>query len=398
MLDSGVPITYFLQCSRDTLPRPLLRMPEGVNTPRPAPCASGGPFFAPTYLARMTNASTHKRIIDSQFRPAAWLKNRHAQTIYPSLPWAGAPSPELRREHIELPDGDLTVVDWLADSGDTDSNSPTLIVLHGLEGSAESSYARSLMQTAADRGWRAAVLHFRDCGDYRNRLPRRYHAGETSDIRFFLERLRTEGQQGPILAAGYSLGGNVLLKYLGENGVSTPLDAAAAVSVPLNLHESSRALSQGFSRFYQRHLLKRMKKAVNRKFDQYTASFDWQRAMGANTFAEFDDAVTAPLHGFSGKDEYYDRCSSAGFLRNIQRPTLIINALDDPFMTPDIIPDEDQLSDCVTLEVSQHGGHVGFIDGGTPWRPQYYLPTRIADFLASQIADLSETGHAMPGL
>ncbi len=346
----------------------------------------------------MTDASTTKRIIRSQFRPAGWLKNGHAQTIYPSLPWAGAPRPRLRRENIELPDGDLTVVDWLTDNADTDPGSPTLIVLHGLEGSAESSYARMLLQAAADRGWRAAVLHFRDCGDYRNRLPRRYHAGETSDIRFFLERLRTEGHQGPMMAAGYSLGGNVLLKYLGENGISTPLHAAAAVSVPLNLQRSADALSQGFSKIYQRHLLKRMKKAVSRKFDQYTAAFDWQRAMDAKTFAEFDDAVTAPLHGFSGKDEYYDRCSSAGYLVEIQRPTLIINSLDDPFMTPDIIPDENQLSDCVTLEVSEHGGHVGFIAGGTPWRPEYYLPKRITDYLASQISAQTVAGHALPGL
>lgn len=346
----------------------------------------------------MTDAPTDKRIIASQFRPAGWLKNRHAQTVYPSFPWAGAPRPKLRRENIELPDGDLTVVDWLTDTADADPNSPTLIVLHGLEGSAESSYARMLLQAAADRRWRAAVLHFRDCGDYRNRLPRRYHAGETSDIRFFLERLRTEGHQGPMMAAGYSLGGNVLLKYLGENGVSTPLHAAAAVSAPLNLHRSAEALSQGFSRIYQRHLLRRMKKAVSRKFDQYTAAFDWQRAMEAKTFAEFDDAVTAPLHGFSGKDEYYDRCSSAAFLKDIRRPTLIINSLDDPFMTPDVIPAEDQLSDCVTLEVSEHGGHVGFISGGTPWRPEYYLPKRITDYLASQITESQESGHALPGL
>ena len=163
----------------------------------------------------MTDTPSDKRIIASQFRPAAWLKNAHAQTIYPSLPWSGAPRLNLRRENIELPDGDVTVVDWLTDPTGDDSNSPTLIVLHGLEGSAESSYARLLLQAAADRGWRAAVLHFRDCGDYRNRLPRRYHAGETNDIRFFLERLRTEGHQGPMMAAGYSLGGNVLLKYLG---------------------------------------------------------------------------------------------------------------------------------------------------------------------------------------
>lgn len=346
----------------------------------------------------MTEAPKNRRLLISRFRPAGWLKNRHAQTIFPSLPWSGAPWPELRCENIELPDGDITVVDWLADSTDPAPHSPTLIVLHGLEGSAESSYARMLLQAAGDRGWRAAVLHFRDCGDYRNRLPRRYHAGETNDIRFFLQRLRTEGHEGPIMAAGYSLGGNVLLKYLGENGLSTPLHAAAAVSVPLNLHISAEALTQGFSKIYQRYLLKRMKSAVSRKFDQYTAAFDWQRAMAAKTFAEFDDAVTAPLHGFSGKDEYYDRCSSVGFLKQIQRPTLIINSLDDPFMSPELIPHEAQLSDCVTLEVSEHGGHVGFVSGGTPWRPEYYLPRRITEFLASQIKEPQESAHALPGL
>jgi predicted alpha/beta-fold hydrolase len=363
------------------------------------PLRKRGAFFIQLRVWQvMTGTSKDKRITTSHFRPARWLRNRHAQTIYPSLPWAGAPHPNLRSETIELPDGDRTVVDWLDAPPDAGPNAPTLIVLHGLEGSAESSYARMLLQTAANLGWRAAVLHFRDCGDYRNILPRRYHAGETNDIRFFLERLRTEGHQGPMMAAGYSLGGNVLLKYLGENGISTPLHAAAAVSVPLDLHLSAEALTKGFSKIYQRHLLKRMKNAVSRKFDKYTAAFDWQRAMNAKTFADFDDAVTAPLHGFSGKDEYYDRCSSVGFLREIQRPTLIINSLDDPFMSPDIIPDESLLSDSVTLEVSEHGGHVGFISGGTPWRPEYYLPTRITEFLAAQIEEPDESGHALPAM
>ena len=346
----------------------------------------------------MTIETTDHRIIRSEFRPARWLKHRHLQTIFPSLPWAWRKRTPLRREVLNLPDGDDTAVDWLQDTDQLPNSAPLLVVLHGLEGSAESSYARMIKHAAYERGWRSCVLHSRDCGDYRNRLPRRYHAGETNDIRFFLERLRTEGHEGPIMAAGYSLGGNVLLKYLGENGVSTPLHAAAAVSVPLDLQISSNAITQGFSRIYQRHLLKRMKNAVRRKFDQYTAAFDWHRAMDAETFAEFDDAVTAPLHGFSGKDEYYDRCSSKSYLKQIQRPTLIINSLDDPFMTPEMIPDEEQLSDCVTLEVSEHGGHVGFISGGMPWRPEYYLPKRITDFLASHITEPQEAGHAMPGL
>ena len=346
----------------------------------------------------MTQDSPENRIFASQFKPAWWLSNRHAQTFYPALPWSGVPQVELESEVLELPDGDTTVVDWMVGGPEAGTGAPLLIILHGLEGSAHSAYARSLLHAATDIGWRAAVLHFRDCGDYRNRLPRRYHAGETNDIRYFVESLRIAGHDGPMMAAGFSLGGSVLLKYLGENGVSTPLDAAVSVSVPLNLHDSAAALSVGFSNIYQYHLLKRMKKAIRRKFDQYTAAFDWHRTMNARTFAEFDDAVTAPLHGFSGKDEYYDRCSSVDFLADIRRPTLVINALDDPFMTPAAIPEEDRLSEDVQIEVCSGGGHVGFISGGLPWRPEYYLPKRIIGFLDSRISESTQDGRPLPGM
>ena len=338
------------------------------------------------------------RIFSSQFKPAWWLNNRHAQTIFPSLPWSGTPAVKLESEALELPDGDVTRVDWMAGEPAADTGAPLLIILHGMEGSANSSYARSLLHAAAQLGWRAAVLHFRDCGDYRNRLPRRYHAGETNDIRYFVESLRTAGHEGPMMAAGFSLGGSVLLKYLGENGVSTPLQAAAAICVPLDLHDSARALSKGFSKIYQYNLLRHMKKALRRKFDRYTAAFDWHRTMNARSFAEFDDAVTAPLHGFSGKDEYYDRCSSVNFLAAIRRPTLIINALDDPFMTPAAIPGEERLSEDVRIEISRVGGHVGFVGGGLPWRPEYYLPSRIIGFLQSHIGDATRDGRPLPGM
>ncbi len=322
-----------------------------------------------------------KRIVRSQFRPARWLRNRHAQTIYPSVPWASPERLTLRREVLKLPDGDETAVDWVVETEGTPKSAPLLIILHGLEGSAESTYARMLMQAAAARQWRCCVLHFRDCGDYRNVLPRRYHAGETNDMRYFVAKLERDGQFGPMVAAGYSLGGNVLLKYLGESGAGCPLNGAAAVCVPLDLHACAEALNKGISKGYQRYLLKRMKQSVTRKFDRHTAAFDWDKAMAAKTFAEFDDAVTAPLHGFAHKDDYYDRCSSLRFLKHIERPTLIVNALDDPFMTPDVIPEPEALSDDVTLEVSEHGGHVGFIEGGPPWRPRFYLPDRLIGFL-----------------
>ena len=329
-------------------------------------------------------------IIDSEFTPARWLKNRHGQTIYASLPWAWRSRPELRRQQLDLPDGDITAVDWLVAGDALPGTAPLLVILHGLEGSADSSYARMLMDAALAKGWRSCVLHFRDCGDYRNRLPRRYHAGETNDLQYFLETLQETPESaensGPVVAVGYSLGGNVLLKYLGEAGDDTLLRAATAVCVPLDLHECANALDLGFSRLYQRYLLKRMKASVTRKFDAHTAAFDWGKAMSARTFAEFDDWVTAPLHGFKNMQDYYDRCSSVHFLKDIERPTLIINALDDPFMTRDVIPADDKLSEYVILEVAQAGGHVGFIDGGTPWRPSYYLPGRIIGFLEPQVA------------
>jgi predicted alpha/beta-fold hydrolase len=346
-----------------------------------------------------SKTTDHKRIRPSGFRPARWLRNRHLQTIYPSLPIPGVPRPPLVRETLELPDGDVTAVDWLTNAPRTSETSPLLVVLHGLESSAQSSYARQLLHAASRHGWRASVLHFRDCGDYRNRLPRRYHAGETDDLRYFLRKLKTEGHRGPLLAAGFSLGGNVLLKYLGENGDDTPLVAAAAISVPLKLRSSAEALTKGFSRIYQRYLINRMKRSVRRKFNRHTAAFDWDRGMRATTFAEFDDAVTAPLHGFASKDDYYDRCSSVSFLGTIARPTLILNALDDPFMAPDIFPDETSLSEFVTLEISENGGHVGFIHGGTPWRPQFYVPQRIIDFLEPHVAaGTLEDAGAIPGL
>ena len=346
----------------------------------------------------MTDLAEHGKVIRSEFRAASWLGNRHLQTLYPPFRGRQAPRPELTRRMLELPDGDVTAVDWLADSPEITDETPLLVILHGLEGSAESTYARHLLQAAADHGWHAAVLHFRDCGDYRNVLPRRYHAGETNDLRYFVNKLRTEGQEGPIVAAGFSLGGNVLLKYLGEEGPTTPLHAATAVSVPLDLGICSEALTHGFSKLYQTLLLKRMKNAVARKFDLHTAAFDWARAMGATTFAEFDDAVTAPLHGFSGKDEYYAKCSSIHFLKDIDRPTLIINSRDDPFMLPKMLPEADQLSEQVTLEISERGGHVGFVAGGTPWNPQFYLPTRIIDFLQAEISKAEAETHALPGM
>lgn len=328
----------------------------------------------------MTIEPDDQRIVSSRFQAPRWLRNRHAQTMFTSLPWAFRWRPRLKRETLDLPDGDVTAIDWVEAPENIPDSAPLLVILHGLESSSASPYARMLMQAASARGWRSCVLHFRDCGDYRNRLPRRYHAGETNDLRHFLRYLVRRGETAPIFAAGYSLGGNVLLKYLGESRDDTPLAAAAAVCVPLDLHQCAEALNIGFSKIYQRYLLRNMKRSMVRKFDRHTAAFDWERAMRAQTFAEFDDAVTAPLHGFTGMQDYYDRCSSVHYLKSISVPTLIVNARDDPFMSPAVLPSSDRLSESVCLEIAETGGHVGFVEGGSPWRPTYYLPPRLIGF------------------
>ncbi|MEN7342512.1 MAG: hydrolase [Pseudomonadota bacterium] len=323
-------------------------------------------------------------IRESAFRPAPGLGNRHLQTLLPALGLVPTPTPKTRREILALPDGDSLALDWL-DTNAEDA-APLLMVLHGLEGSSESSYARCLLDVAQQRGWRALVMHFRDCGDHRNRLARRYHAGETGDLAFVADRLRERYPDNRQMFAGFSLGGNVLLKYLGENREGAHCDAAVAVSVPFLLQEASDAISQGFSKLYQWHLMRNMKRALREKFAPESAPFAYEAALRTTTFEEFDNLVTAPLHGFADKDEYYRKSSSRQFLIDIAKPTLVLHAVDDPFMTTTMIPEPHELSDQVLLELSRHGGHVGFITGNRMRERRYWLPERIGAFFEEQLS------------
>jgi len=312
------------------------------------------------------------------FRPPRWLTNRHAQTLFTSSPLCRPPTPRWRREIVELPDGDFAEAHWHESPADeADEVGVTLVLLHGLEGSSDATYARMMAVAAAERGWRLVVLHARDCGEHRNRLPRRYHAGETADLRYFMQGLAADGGNGRFIAAGYSLGGNMLLKYLGEEAEQSPFTAAAAVSVPFDLQDSADALNRGFSRFYRWYLLRRMKAAMRRKFSATTAPFDWQAALRARDFVTFDDIVTAPLHGFRDAAHYYDECSSGRYLGRIRTPTLVLNAKDDPFMSPAVTPAAADLPDPVRLEITDSGGHIGFVAGPVPWKPSYWMPGRL---------------------
>lgn len=317
------------------------------------------------------------------FDPPRWLRGCHIQTLLPSTGLIRSPKINYRREVHTLADGDKVAVDWLDLPINTDA--PLVIILHGLEGSSDGSYSRSLVHACAEAGWNAAVLHFRDCGGYPNIKPRRYHAGETADIDHFLTAVRTRFQGLPIAVVGYSLGGNALLKYLGEHGAPATLDAAVAVSVPFELQGASDSISTGFSTLYQWHLMRNMKRSLIHKFGQTNTPFDLQAALECRTFEAFDDLVTAPMHGFRDKDDYYGRCSSRQFIPRIETQTRIIHALDDPFTTPSMIPVESELGPGVSVDLPAHGGHVGFIELADG-RLRFWLPARILDFLSAVLS------------
>lgn len=308
--------------------------------------------------------------------PAWWLPGPHFQTIWPSLV-RRRPALNLRRQRLELPDGDF--ID-LSRNGPEDA--PRLLILHGLEGNLTSHYATGLLHALAQSGFQGILMHFRNCGDEPNRLARSYHSGETGDLQCVLEHLAEERGRPVRAAIGVSLGGNVLLKWLGEQGEQTLLERAVAVSVPFLLDQAAERMERGLSRLYQNHLLKRMRASYRRKLDLIPPPLrvDPERI---HTFREFDEQITAPLHGFAGADDYYRRSSSRQFLGRIRTPTLILQARDDPFMWPQTIPKESELAPAVTLELSEHGGHVGFVAGAVPWQARYWMEERIIGFVNS---------------
>ncbi len=318
--------------------------------------------------------------LDSPFHAPWWLRGPHAQTL-----WASGlrrtPQPDLRRERLELPDGDFLDLDWV-DGGE----GPVVLLLHGLEGSVESNYAAGLLAELQRRGHTAVLMHFRGCSGEPNRLERGYHSGETGDLAHMVDLLIERFPGRPVGVVGYSLGGNVLLKWLGESGGAAPISAAVAVSVPFLLGSVADRLEVGFSRLYQWVLLRRMRTNLQRKVGRMSLPVGPLDIESLTTFRRFDDAVTAPLHGFDGVEDYYRRCSSRQFLDRIVTPTLILHATDDPFMTCDVVPDEDELGPGVALELSENGGHVGFVTGKWPWSAHYWLETRIPDFLDERLA------------
>ncbi|ARY99558.1 putative hydrolase [Yersinia ruckeri] len=315
------------------------------------------------------------------FRPLVGASNPHLQTLLPRL---------VRRrvrlqpywQRLELPDGDFVDLAW-SENPAFAQDKPRVALFHGLEGNFYSPYAHGLLHACQEQGWLAVVMHFRGCSGEPNRKSRIYHSGETEDARFFLQWLRNHYGRVPTAAIGVSLGGNMLACYLAQHGENSLLDAAVVVSAPLMLEPCADRLEQGLSRIYQRYLLGQLKLNATRKLLSYPGSLplDLSQLKNLRRIRDFDDVITAKVHGFTDALDYYQRCSALPLLPQICTPLLIIHAKDDPFMTPDVIPDPAVLPANIEYQLTEHGGHVGFV-GGSIKQPQMWLEQRIPTWLS----------------
>lgn len=328
-------------------------------------------------------AAEHWRVmgqgITSSYRAPWWLKSPHLQTILPTL-IRKRPRLDFTWERLELKDGDFIDLAWYPRP-----HAPLVLMMHGLEGSLNSHYAPTLVQALHLAGFSVVFMLLRGRGLEPNRLAKSYHSGASADLAEVLTQLKAR-QQMPAAVIGVSLSANLLLKYLGETGAKTGLKAAVAISAPFQLAVCSKKLEHGFARVYGQHLLKQLKASYHTKFQHLPEPrpIDLE---ALETIYQFDDQVTAPLNNFVNAADYYQRSSCAQFLGQIQTPTLIIHALDDPFMRPSIVPSVAQTSASVSLEITEHGGHVGFMMGSTPWNLRYWLDERVPAWLRSQLLE-----------
>ncbi len=315
---------------------------------------------------------------DGRFEASWWLPGGHGQTLWPVL--TRRVPLDVRSERLELPDGDFVRLDWV------DSGGPTVIVLPGLQGDLGSAYVRGLLRACQALGWRGVLLNYRGRVEP-NRLRHSYHCGMTCDLDYLVHHLAEREPQSPIGVVGFSVGANICLKWLGEcgqRGQSLPVAAAVGVSAPFNLGAVAKKIERGFSRIYQWYLLRSLRRDVARKMealgDDWGLTRDELRRL--NTFFKFDDRISGPWNGFSGAEDYYAKTRTDVLLKHVAVPTLILNANNDPLVQPHLIPHQRDISDKVTLEITEGGGHLGFVSGRWPWSPRFWLDTRIPDFLA----------------
>jgi hypothetical protein len=326
--------------------------------------------------------------------PPWWYRGRHLQTLWgPLLRPIGRP--RFRRERVETPDGDFLDLDWCEPDA---SCGPIVVVLHGLEGSSRSHYASGLCREAAALGLRAVILHFRSCGGELNRAARLYHSGETSDLDTVLGRLIAREPAVRVGLVGISLGGNVLLKWLGERGARAhaQVRAGAASSTPVDLAASARALDVGLCRaLYTRSFLGTMKPKVRAKAPLHGGRIDLDAVRRARTFTEYDRVVTAPMFGFADERDYWARSSSRPYLPDIRRPALLINAVNDPFVPRVALP-EAEVAASPWLEAAfvAEGGHAGFLEG--PWGRRSWAERRALAFLHRHLSGSPSVRDGVP--
>lgn len=327
------------------------------------------------------------------FEPAWWLRNPHAQTMWGKF--ARRPAKfRTRPECLTAPDGDNLELHHL---DGTSERAPRVLLLHGLEGSSRSHYVTGFLGEARLRGWGATLMLFRGCGSAPNVARRFYHSGETTDVASVFDILSRRSPRAPWLLAAVSLGGNVLVKWLGEIADRPPqMVAAAAVSVPFDLEAGARHISRGFARVYDRSFVRSLRRKAAAKLARYPDLFDHRKLEHVRTIYEFDDAVTAPVHGFGDARDYYTRSSAIGFLDRVRVPTLLLSSYDDPFLPGAVLERVRRAAEgnrALTLEFSAHGGHVGFVSGRFPWRPVYYAENRVFRFFDHALERWRETGY-----
>jgi len=318
------------------------------------------------------------------FAAPGWLRGAHAQTIYASQ-FCPQPPVSYRRERWDTPDGDFIDVD-VATVPANAAAAPWLVLFHGLEGNSHSHYARTLMHMAARLGWNGAVPHFRGCSGEPNRLARAYHSGDTPEVDWMLRRFATRAAGAPLYAAGVSLGGNVLMKWAAERGsdAARVIDAAISICAPVDLSAAGAALERGFARVYTLNFLQTLKRKASAKLWRFPGLFDPEQLRRARTMRAFDDVFTAPLHGYRDVDDYWTRASCKPGLAAVAVPSLMINALDDPFLPALALPLPHEVSSRITLDYPAAGGHVGFVGGSPPGHTRW-LARRVARFLGAPL-------------
>lgn len=329
---------------------------------------------------------TRPPLAPSPFRPAWWLPGAHLQTLGARFlrSWLRVP---FHRERVELPDGDFIDLDFAyPHSHSAGDDRPLVVVLHGLEGSARAGYALEIHRALRDHGIAGVGFNFRSCSGELNRLPRFYHSGDTDDLRRVLDLLVERHPGRPLGAIGVSIGGNVLLKFLGETGAGSCVAAAATISAPYDLSAGADYLLRPRGRLYNAYLLSSLRRKIEAKRPILPPGIDVEAAVEARSFRAFDDAATAPLHGFADAEDYYRQSSSARFLGAIRTPSLLVHARDDPFLPPESIPvSAVDANPHLVAAFQSRGGHVGFVAGSSPFSPVFWAERAAVTFVAAAL-------------